>query len=185
MNRLNHIVKHISSSNEDLDHTALQKADCSIETNEYGGFLIAKVLLSEGVKCIFTLTGGHISPMLVGCNKLGIKVIDVRDEVTTVFAADAVGRLTGKPGIAMVTAGPGLTNTITAVKNAQMAESPCIVFGGASHSSFPISISKMTIFPISIQCHIMIFHFHFILKMTTKKRCNIDAAQRTRFFTGH
>ena len=138
MNRLNHIVKHISSNDGNVNSTALDKADCSIETNEYGGFLIAKVLLSEGVKCIFTLTGGHISPMLVGCNKLGIKVIDVRDEVTTVFAADAVGRLTGKPGIAMVTAGPGLTNTITAVKNAQMAESPCVIFGGLCTSPYPI-----------------------------------------------
>ena len=140
MNRLNHIVKHISSNDGNVNSIALEKADCSIETNEYGGFLIAKVLLSEGVKCIFTLTGGHISPMLVGCNKLGIKVIDVRDEVTTVFAADAVGRLTGKPGIAMVTAGPGLTNTITAVKNAQMAESPCVIFGGLCTSPYLIFV---------------------------------------------
>eukprot|EP01083_Nonionella_stella_P066769 176096_1 len=128
MNRLNHIVGHINTAN---DHNALQHTNCTA-SNEYGGYLIAKVLLSEGVQSVFTLTGGHISPMLVGCNQLGIKVIDVRDEVTTVFAADAVGRLTGKPGVAMVTAGPGLTNTITAVKNAQMAESPCLVFGGAT-----------------------------------------------------
>lgn len=137
MKRLNHILSHI---NHNDDNKSLQNIDCAqasnksetLEQNEYGGYLVAKVLLSEGVKSIFTLTGGHISPMLVGCNKLGIKVIDVRDEVTTVFAADCVGRLTGKPGVAMVTAGPGLTNTITAVKNAQMAESPCLIFGGAT-----------------------------------------------------
>eukprot|EP01084_Bolivina_argentea_P210976 358959_1 len=130
MNRLNHIINHIHSDNN--NNNKLQHINCTIESNEYGGYLIAKVLLSEGVNAVFTLTGGHISPMLVGCNKLGINVIDVRDEVTTVFAADAVGRITGRPGVAMVTAGPGLTNTITAVKNAQMAESPCIIFGGAT-----------------------------------------------------
>eukprot|EP00483_Globobulimina_turgida_P001555 UN01557 len=128
MNRLNHIISHINTP----ANNELQNISCTAEVNKYGGYLIAKVLLSEGVESIFTLTGGHISPMLVGCNKLGINVIDVRDEVTTVFAADAVGRLTGRPGVAMVTAGPGLTNTITAVKNAQMAESPCIIFGGAT-----------------------------------------------------
>eukprot|EP00484_Ammonia_sp_Unknown_P023747 CAMPEP_0197032188 /NCGR_PEP_ID=MMETSP1384-20130603/10929_1 /TAXON_ID=29189 /ORGANISM="Ammonia sp." /LENGTH=643 /DNA_ID=CAMNT_0042461811 /DNA_START=24 /DNA_END=1955 /DNA_ORIENTATION=+ len=135
MNRLNRILSHIDAPTN-ANHDTLHQVACVNSdhptSNEYGGYLIAKVLLSEGVQSIFTLTGGHISPMLVGCNKLGIKVIDVRDEVTTVFAADAVGRLTGKPGVAMVTAGPGLTNTITAVKNAQMAESPCIIFGGAT-----------------------------------------------------
>lgn len=117
MNRLSHIIGHIDTND---NNKSLQNLECvsannkseTLDNNEYGGYLIAKVLKSEGVNAIFTLTGGHISPMLVGCNKLGIKVIDVRDEVTTVFAADAVGRVTGKPGVAMVTAGPGLTNTV-------------------------------------------------------------------------
>lgn len=73
-----------------------------------------------------------LAPILVGCKAEGIKVIDVRDEVSAVFAADATSRLTGIPGVAIVTAGPGLTNTITAVKNAQMAESPILVIGGAT-----------------------------------------------------
>ena len=73
-----------------------------------------------------------IAPILVACKQQGIRVIDVRDEVSAVFAADATGRMTGIPGVAVVTAGPGLTNTITAVKNAQMAESPLIVIGGAT-----------------------------------------------------
>jgi acetolactate synthase-like protein len=76
--------------------------------------------------------GGHISPVLVASKAQGIRVIDVRHEVTAVFAADAVARLTGIPGVACVTAGPGLTNTITAVKNAQMAESPVVLLGGAA-----------------------------------------------------
>ncbi len=97
-----------------------------------GGLQIAKALLEQRVKVVYTLTGGHIAPMLVGCNQVGIRVVDVRDEVTTCFAADATARMTGVPGVAMVTAGPGLTNTITAVKNAQLAESPIVVFGGAT-----------------------------------------------------
>ncbi len=104
-----------------------------------GGLQIAKALLEQRVKYVFTLTGGklqtelfaldgiivlspltlrawslviccqtgHIAPMLVGCNAVGIRVVDVRDEVTTCFAADAAARITGVPGVAMVTAGPG------------------------------------------------------------------------------
>jgi acetolactate synthase-like protein len=97
-----------------------------------GGAIIGRVLASRGVKQLFTLCGGHISPILVGAEANGIKVVDVRDEVSAVFAADAVARMTGLPGIAAVTAGPGVTNTITAVKNAQLAQSPLVIFGGAA-----------------------------------------------------
>jgi acetolactate synthase-like protein len=78
------------------------------------------------------LSGGHISPILCASEKLGIRIVDVRHEVNAVFAADAVARLSGKIGVAAVTAGPGLTNTITAIKNAQMAESPVLLIGGAA-----------------------------------------------------
>jgi len=97
-----------------------------------GGEVIAQVLKNQGVRFIFTLSGGHISPILVGAKNQGIRVIDVRQESTAVFAADAVGRLTGIPGVAVVTAGPGVTNSITAIKNAQMANSPLILLGGAA-----------------------------------------------------
>jgi len=97
-----------------------------------GGEVIAQVLKNQGVRFLFTLSGGHISPILVGAKKQGIRVIDVRQESTAVFAADAVGRLTGIPGVAAVTAGPGITNSITAIKNAQMANSPLILLGGAA-----------------------------------------------------
>ncbi|MGB5285295.1 MAG: thiamine pyrophosphate-binding protein, partial [Polyangiales bacterium] len=86
---------------------------------EDGGAIIGRILASRGVKQLFTLCGGHISPILVGAQSKGIQVVDVRDEVSAVFAADAVARMTGLPGVAAVTAGPGVTNTITAVKNAQ------------------------------------------------------------------
>jgi acetolactate synthase-1/2/3 large subunit len=97
-----------------------------------GGELIADVLAAQGVRFLFTLCGGHISPILVAAKARGIRVVDVRDEATAVFAADAVARLTGVPGVAAVTAGPGVTNTITAVKNAQLAQSPLVLLGGAT-----------------------------------------------------
>ncbi len=97
-----------------------------------GGDLVGQVLEKQGVRFLFTLCGGHISPILVGAKKLGIRVVDVRHEVDAVFAADAVFRLTGVPGVAAVTAGPGVTNTITAVKNAQLAQSAVVILGGAA-----------------------------------------------------
>jgi acetolactate synthase-like protein len=98
----------------------------------HGGDLVAQALQAHGVRFVFTLTGGHIAPVLVGCHQRGIRVIDTRHEATAVFAADAVARLTGIPGVAVVTAGPGVTNTITAIKNAQMAQSPLVLIGGAT-----------------------------------------------------
>src|SRR6186997_2281515 len=98
----------------------------------HGGDLIAEVLARHGVTHLFTLCGGHISPILTGCQSRGLRVIDVRDEVNAVFAADAVARMTGTIGVAAVTAGPGVTNTITAVKNAQLAQSPIVVLIGAA-----------------------------------------------------
>jgi len=97
-----------------------------------GGNVIGQVLKKQGVEFLFTLCGGHIAPILVGAKQNGIRVIDVRHEANAVFAADAVSRLTGIPGVAAVTAGPGVTNSVTAIKNAQMAQSPLILLGGAT-----------------------------------------------------
>jgi acetolactate synthase-1/2/3 large subunit len=97
-----------------------------------GGDIIGRVLQMHGVQFLFTLCGGHISPILKGAKDLGIRVVDTRHEATAVFAADATARLTGIPGVAAVTAGPGVTNTITAVKNAQLAQSPVVLLGGAA-----------------------------------------------------
>lgn len=98
----------------------------------HGGDRVAEVLQRQGVGHLFTLCGGHISPILTGAKERGIRIIDVRDEATAVFAADAVARLSGAPGVAAVTAGPGLTNTITGIKNAQLAQSPVVILGGAA-----------------------------------------------------
>lgn len=97
-----------------------------------GGEHVAESLKREGVQFLFTLAGGHIAPILVAAKARGIRVIDVRHEANAVFAADAVTRLTGIPGVAVVTAGPGVTNTLTAIKNAQLAQSPLVLLGGAA-----------------------------------------------------
>jgi acetolactate synthase-1/2/3 large subunit len=101
-------------------------------TTRTGGDIVADALVAHGVRVLFTLCGGHISPILVSCKARGIRVVDVRDEATAVFAADAVSRLTRTTGVAAVTAGPGVTNAITALKNAQLAQSPLLLLGGAT-----------------------------------------------------
>ncbi len=98
----------------------------------HAGFSVSSFFTNNNINTVFTLCGGHISPILVGCESEGIDIIEVRDEASTVFAADAVSRLTDSVGVAIVTAGPGVTNTITAIKNAQLAQSPLILIGGAA-----------------------------------------------------
>jgi thiamine pyrophosphate-dependent acetolactate synthase large subunit-like protein len=102
------------------------------EAAAHGGDRVAASLQAHGVTAVFTLCGGHISPILTGAKARGLRIVDARGEATAVFAADAVARLTGVPGVAAVTAGPGVSNAVTALKNAQLAQSPVIVLGGAA-----------------------------------------------------
>src|SRR5688500_11164482 len=95
-----------------------------------GGHLVAKALKAEGIDVIFTLCGGHIIDIYDGCVDEGIAVIDVRHEQVAAHAADAYARVTGKPGCAVVTAGPGTTDAVTGVANAFRAESPMLLIGG-------------------------------------------------------
>lgn len=101
-------------------------------SHPHGGSIIGELLASYGVQCVYTLCGGHISPILKGAKDHGVKIVDVRDEASAAFAADAASRMTGIAGVCAVTAGPGVTNTMTAVKNAQMAQQPMVIFGGAT-----------------------------------------------------
>lgn len=96
------------------------------------GRLVARALKKEGVECVFLLCGGHVAPIYLGCEEEGIRLIDVRHEQTAAFAADGWARVTGKPGVALVTAGPGVTNTVTAIANAHRAEAPMVVIAGRS-----------------------------------------------------
>ena len=95
-----------------------------------GGHLVAKALKNEGIDVIFTLCGGHIIDIYDGCRDEGIKIIDVRHEQVAAHAADGYARVTGRPGCAVVTAGPGTTNATTGVANAFRAESPFLLIGG-------------------------------------------------------
>ncbi len=113
-----------------IDGENAMKADA--KPAEHGGDRIAAALEAHGVQLLFTLCGGHISPILAGAKARGIRVVDTRGEAAAVFAADAAARLTGIPGVAAVTAGPGVTNAVTALKNAQMAQSPFVLLGGAA-----------------------------------------------------
>ena len=100
----------------------------------HGGRLVAQALKRHGATHLFTLCGGHIQAIYDGCIDEQIRVVDVRHEQTAGHAADGWARVTGKPGVCAVTAGPGVTDVVTAVANAQRAGVPMIVFGGAGPS---------------------------------------------------
>lgn len=95
-----------------------------------GGQLVARFLKAEGVEAVFTLCGGHVMDIYNGCLDEGIRVIDVRHEQTAAHAADAWTRLTGVCGVAIVTAGPGVTDAVTGVANAFRANVPMLLIGG-------------------------------------------------------
>jgi acetolactate synthase I/II/III large subunit len=93
---------------------------------------IARFLKARGVDRIFGLQGGHIQPIWDHAAQLGVRIIDVRHEVAAVHMAHAHAELSGELGVAMVTAGPGVTNTTTAVANASLARMPVLVIGGCT-----------------------------------------------------
>jgi acetolactate synthase I/II/III large subunit len=96
----------------------------------HGGQVVARALKALGTDVLFTLTGGHILAILDGCVQEGISVVDVRHEQTAAHAAEAYTRLTGKLGVAAVTAGPGVTDAITGVATAHTAGTPMMLIGG-------------------------------------------------------
>lgn len=103
-----------------------------IMAKKQGGYLVAKTLYDLGVRDIFTLAGGHINPIYKACTDLGIRLIDTHHEQGAAMAADAYGRVSRIPGVCLVTAGPGLTNTLTGVAGSYLANSPMILIAGRS-----------------------------------------------------
>ena len=99
--------------------------------NDAGAELIARVLLGLGVKRFYGLQGGHIQPIWDAMIRFGGEVVDTRDERAAVHMAHAESELTGEVGVALVTAGPGVTNAVTGVANAYKARAPVLVIGGA------------------------------------------------------
>ena len=94
--------------------------------------LIARLLKRRGVERVFALCGGHIMPIWMRLDAEGIRIIDVRDERAAVHMAQAHAELTGEIGVALVTAGPGLTNAITGIANAHVSRAPVLILSGGS-----------------------------------------------------
>jgi acetolactate synthase-1/2/3 large subunit len=96
-----------------------------------GGRLAAQAIAAEGVDTVFTLSGGHIMSVYEGCRHEAVRVVDTRHEQSAAHAAEAWGRVRRQAGVALVTAGPGVTGTVTAVANALAGQAPLVVIGGA------------------------------------------------------
>jgi acetolactate synthase-1/2/3 large subunit len=96
----------------------------------HGGRIVAEVLKSRGVDYLFTLSGGHLFSIYDGCKAVGIDLIDVRHEQTAAFAAEGLAKATRGVGVAALTAGPGVTNGLSAIAGAQANGSPLCVLGG-------------------------------------------------------
>src|SRR5271165_2673014 len=96
----------------------------------HGGRLVARRLKAHGVSRLFTLSGGHLFSIYDGCREEGIEIVDVRHESTAAFAAEGWAKVTREPGACALTAGPGVTNGISAMASAQANHSPMVVLGG-------------------------------------------------------
>lgn len=96
-----------------------------------GGEVAARALIERGVDTIFTLSGGHLNPIYVHLEHSDIRLFDTRHEQAAVWMAEAYGRFTRKPGVAMVTAGPGFTNALTPIASAAMAGTPLVLIAGS------------------------------------------------------
>jgi acetolactate synthase-1/2/3 large subunit len=102
----------------------------------HGGRVVARAMKREGVSHVFTLCGGHVMSIYDGCLDEGIAVVDVRHEQSAAHAADGWARVTGQPGVAIVTAGPGLTDAVTGVATAWRANIPMVCIGGQAPRAF-------------------------------------------------
>jgi thiamine pyrophosphate-dependent acetolactate synthase large subunit-like protein len=99
-------------------------------TRLHGGRLVARRLKAHGVTKLFTLSGGHLFSIFDGCREEGIDIVDVRHESAATFAAEGWAKVTRRPGVAALTAGPGVTNGMSAMASAQQNNSPILVLGG-------------------------------------------------------
>lgn len=103
----------------------------------HGGDLALAALARFGVKELFTLNGAHVWPFYDAAVKNGWRILDTRHEQTATFAAEGYAKLTRRPGVAVLTAGPGVTNGVSAVSSAWMNGSPLLVLGGrAQHATW-------------------------------------------------
>src|SRR5471030_2564585 len=96
----------------------------------HGGRLVAQRLRQAGVSKLFTLSGGHLFSIYDGCRAEGIEIVDVRHEQAAAFAAEGWAKVTRTPGVCALTAGPGVTNGMSAIASASQNHSPVMVLGG-------------------------------------------------------
>jgi acetolactate synthase-1/2/3 large subunit len=101
-----------------------------VESQVHGGRLVAQRLKAHGVTRLFTLSGGHLFSIYDGCRTEGIELIDTRHEQTAAFAAEGWAKVTRTPGVCALTAGPGVTNGMSAIASASQCHSPVLVLGG-------------------------------------------------------
>src|SRR5919205_1779448 len=105
-------------------------AESDAQTRMHGGRLVARRLRAHGVSKLFTLSGGNLFSIYDGCREEGIQIVDVRHEASAAFAAEGWAKVTREPGVAALTAGPGVTNGMSAIGSAQQSNSPMLVLGG-------------------------------------------------------
>src|SRR5438067_10391800 len=106
------------------------KAQAPDTTQVHGGRIVAQRLAANGVSKLFTLSGGHLFSIYDGCREEGIELVDVRHEQSAAFAAEGWAKATREVGVCALTAGPGVTNGMSALASAQANGSPLVVLGG-------------------------------------------------------
>ena len=114
-------------------------ATADTTTQLHGGRLAAQALKAHGVRKLFTLSGGHLFSIYDGCRTEGIDIVDVRHEQTATFAAEGWAKVTRQPGVCALTAGPGVTNGMSAIASASHNDSPIFVLGGRAPQNDPAS----------------------------------------------
>ncbi|MGH2909254.1 MAG: thiamine pyrophosphate-binding protein, partial [Solirubrobacteraceae bacterium] len=105
------------------------------QTEQHGGRLLARALRAAGVRTLFTLSGGHLFSLYDGCREEGIALVDTRHEQSAAFAAEGWAKVTREIGVCALTAGPGVTNGMSAIASASMNHSPMLVLGGRAPES--------------------------------------------------
>src|SRR5262245_47257161 len=128
MRRSSRSVRHENRARPDWAHDETGRMTSTIEG--HGGQLALVALQAFGVTELFTLSGGHVFPLYDAAHQAGVRIVDVRHEQSAVFAAEAVAKLQRRPGLAVVTAGPGVTNAVSGITSAFFNGAPVVVLGG-------------------------------------------------------
>src|SRR5213593_4524138 len=116
--------------NSSIASPAMSTEATTEQAQVHGGRLVARRLKAAGVTKLFTLSGGHLFSLYDGCRAEGIDLVDVRHESAAAFAAEGWAKVTRQPGVCALTAGPGVTNGMSAIASAHKNNSPMLALGG-------------------------------------------------------